>query len=389
MLPLNSAWSDEDTIRELVEGNQAFACDLYKSLSDNDGNIFFSPHSISTALAMTYAGAREITESQMSDMLHFPFGQDVLHPVFGELERSLMASHIPGELELHTANSLWPDARYQFSSRFIDTVRTHYQSDIFPVDYRESEQARVRINTWVEEKTNEKIRDIIPSGALNAMTRLVVVNAVYFKGKWLNEFDKSKTTDQPFNKINGESVTVKLMSGVMPARLAELNGLQVLELPYRGDHLVMVIALPTTPDGLNAVESSLSPETLAVWSEGLRSQDVKVFLPAFSMTRQFQLNRVLMSMGMVNAFDPADADFSGMSDELKGLFISEVIHKAFVEVNEEGTEAAAATAVIMRTTSMPRPPPEFRADHPFLFMIKDRNTGSILFAGRYSDPSAE
>lgn len=387
--PFKKVWSDEDSIRELAEGNQAFACDLYKSLSGDDGNIFFSPHSISTALAMTYAGAREITETQMSDTLHFPFGQDVLHPLFGELESSLMASQIPGELEIHTANSLWPDARFEFSSRFMETVRHHYHSDVFPVDYRESEQARIRINTWVEEKTREKIKDLIPTGALDAMTRLVLVNAVYFKGNWLHKFEKSKTTDQPFHKADGEQVTVKLMSGKIPAKLAVLQDLQVLELPYQGEELTMMIALPASPDGLAAVESTLSPQTLATWAEAMRSQEVRVFLPAFSMTQQFQLKRTLNAMGMVDAFDPVRADFSGMGDTLQGLYISDVIHKAFVEVNEEGTEAAAATAVIMRTTSMPPPPPEFRADHPFLFLIKDNKTGSILFAGRYADPVAD
>jgi len=389
VLAVCPARSDEDSIRELVEGNQAFACDIYKILSSGDGNVFFSPHSISTALAMTYAGARELTESQMSDTLHFPFGQEVLHPVFGELETALMSVQISGELEMLTANSLWPDATYQFLPLFIETVRTHYRSDVFPLDFRESEQARVRINTWVEEKTNDKIQDLIPPGALDAMTRLVLVNAIYFKGSWLNEFEKNRTSEQPFHKANGESVTVKLMSGKKPAKLAEFPDLQVLELPYRGSNLVMLIALPAKTDGLPAVEASLTPGQLSLWSDALRSQEVRVFLPVFSMTQQFELNRVLQSMGMVDAFDPAKADFSGMDGGQGTLFISDVIHKAFVDVNEEGTEAAAATAVIMRATSMPPPAPVFRADRPFLFLIKDNHTGSILFAGRYADPAED
>lgn len=378
---------DQESIRALVEGNQEFAFSMYQALSTRDGNLFFSPHSISVALAMTYAGARELTEAQMGDALHFPFGQDVLHPVFAELERSIQSAGIPGELEILTANSLWPHVRYEFEPAFINTIQIHYRSDVFPVDFGDGDKARAAINAWVEDKTHDKIRDLIPPGALDALTRLVLVNAVYFKGKWMTEFRKENTRPLPFHQIDGSDRMVPTMSGKIPARLAEFPGLQVLALPYRGNRLSMVIALPAEVGGLSAVETNLSPAMLADWFAAFREQDVHVYLPVFAMTEQFELNQALMRLGMIDAFDAGRADFSGMDGKRGGLYISQVIHKAFVEVNEEGTEAAAATAVIMRTTSMPRPAPTFRADHPFLFFIMDDQTGAVLFAGRLMEPS--
>lgn len=377
--------ADNAAIRELAEGNQRFACDLYKALAGAGGNLFFSPHSISTALAMTYAGARELTEAQMGDTLHFPFGQSVLHPVYGELERHLEMLQSAGDIELYSANSLWPHQKYNFLPAFINVAEKYYRADVFPSDYGDAEAVRVKINAWVEDKTKDKIKNLVPEGALNDMTRLVLANAVYFKGKWLNEFKKVGTREMPFHTASGTDTNVQMMSAKLPVRLAELPGLQVLELPYRGEHVAMVIALPADVNGLPAIEATLSVETLRSWNDALSSGDAYVSLPRFTMTAQFELNRILSSLGMIDAFDPTKADFSGMDGDHGGLYISDVIHKAFIDVNEEGTEAAAATAVIARATSVQRIP-EFRADHPFMFLITDKTTGSILFAGRMTGP---
>ena len=372
----------------LMNGNTAFALDLYDELREDEGNLFFSPYSISTALAMTYAGARGNTEKQMAQVLHFTVPQDQLHPAFASMEAALKAIQEKGDVELRVANALWPQKDYVFLKEFLELTKKYYGSAITPLDYKTAhEAARRTINSWVERKTNEKIKDLIPEGVLDALTRLVLTNAIYFKGNWATQFDKNRTEDAPFHLLSGQSVQTPLMHQKQTCGYAEFEGLQVLELPYVGDDLSTVVLLPREVDGLTELEDGLTMENLEKWTKQLREEKVSIFLPKFTMTSQFQLEKTLGSMGMPDAFS-SNADFSGM-DGTKNLFISAVIHKAFVAVDEEGTEAAAATGVVISLTAAPRPTPVFRADHPFVFVIRDNVSGSILFIGRVVDPTAK
>ncbi|HMO49764.1 MAG TPA: serpin family protein [Kiritimatiellia bacterium] len=379
--------ADDESIRELVDGNRAFACDLYRQLAKEDGNLFFSPYSISSALAMTFAGARDETEVQMAEALRFPFGQAVLHPIFGELETRLAGLQNEG-VSWIAANSLWPQQRYEFESDFLELVRRFYRADVFPVDYQDGDAVRLQINGWVEEKTREKIAQLIPPGVLSPLTRMVLINAVYFKGMWRTPFPEASTMDRPFYPATGTPVDIPTMHVSLSAGYGEMAGFQVLSLDYEGDQVTMLLVLPAADKTLPAIEKSLSPKMLATWEALATTQEVEVFLPRFAMTSQFSLADALRALGMSDAFEEGVANFSGMDGLVNNLFISDAIHKAFIEVNEEGTEAAAATGIIMTTRAMvPQEKPVFRADRPFLFFIKDKTTGSVLFMGRLNEPS--
>ena len=373
--------------KELVAGNTAFAFNLYDRLKQTEGNLFLSPYSISTALAMTYAGARGNTEKQMAQVLHFILDQEHLHPAFASIEAGLNAVQKKGEIQLCVANALWPEKSYTFLKDYLVLLETNYGASVTPLDYkRATDAARKEINTWVEQKTNNKIKDLIQKGVLDPATRLVLTDAIYFKGNWANQFKKKDTEDLPFNVAPGKSVSVPMMTQKQRFKYMENDSLQVLEMPYAGDDLSMIILLPREVDGLAGLEAELTVENLNAWMRRLVKREVQVFLPKFEMTSQFSLGETLASMGMPDAFSMS-ADFSGM-DGTTMLYISAVVHKAFVAVDEEGTEAAAATAVVMRLKAMPRPPLVFRADHPFVFMICDNRLGSILFLGRVTDPTA-
>jgi serpin B len=373
-------------LTSVVEGNTAFALDLYQQLKTKEGNLFFSPYSISVALAMTYAGARGNTESQMAQTLHFTLDQSQLHPAFAELEARLNSVQQKGHVKLGVANSLWPQKKYDLLPEFLALTQEYYGVEITPVDYAHAaEAARLLINEWVEAKTEKKITNLIPSGILTSLTRLVLVNAIYFKGDWSSQFDKRNTSDAPFWVMPDESVVVPMMSQTREMRYARRDGLQILELPYAGDDLSMVVLLPDEIDGLDELHAALTAGRLEKWTDDLWEMEVNVFLPKFKTTSAFNLNDKLRIMGMPDAFGD-NADFSGM-DGAKWLVIGAVLHKAFVDVNEEGTEAAAATAVVMRGKSMPAPPVVFRADHPFIFLIRDNVTRNILFLGRVVNPA--
>ena len=381
------AGEDSDQ-RTVVEGNTHFACDLYQELKDAEGNLFLSPYSISEALAMVYAGARENTAEQMAETMHFSLEQKKLHPTFGELRTTLNAVQEKGHVTLHVANSLWPQKDYPFQKEYVRLVKNYYGVVISPVDYREEpEAAAEKINTWVEDRTNKKIRDIIQPDALDGLTRLILVNAIYFKGDWMSPFMKIATHDAPFYPSQKESVRVPMMKQKEFFGYAESENMQILELPYIGDDLSMLVLLPKKIDGLADLEKSLTAENLVRWGNNLRHREVHVFLPRFKMTSQFYLAEKLQSMGMTDAFNPNKADFSGMDGKPNWLYLSNVIHKAFVDVNEEGTEAAAATAVTVGACVSGPPPLIFRADHPFFFMIREKTTGSLLFIGRVVNPA--
>ena len=373
----------------LVAGNTAFALDLYARLKSADGNLFFSPYSISTCLAMTYSGARGSTASQMARTLHFGANQNQLASAFSELQRQLSKAEKKKGIELNVANGLWAQQDHPFLPAFLDAAAKAYQANLAQVDFRtRAEPAREAINEWVSKQTRGKITDLLQPGVVDQATRLVLVNAIYFKGTWARQFSQHNTANAPFSVTAQRSVQAPLMNLTAEFRYAEVEGLQLLELPYAGDDLAMVVLLPRATDGLASLEAQLDEQALASWLARTHSQKANVLLPKFKLTAQFSLGQTLAALGMTEAFS-SNADFSGMDGE-RDLYLSAVVHKAFVDVNEEGTEAAAATGAVMHSLALirPLPIPIFRADHPFLFLIRDTNSGSILFLARVVDPTA-
>jgi len=376
---------------EVVEGNTAFALDLYGRLSEGPGNLFFSPFSISAALAMTYAGARNETERQMAQALHFSLGQQGLHPAFAALRSRLDAIQAEGRVQLNAANALWPQEGYPFLEAFLAVCQTHYGVAVTPLNYAaDPEACRRQINAWVAEQTRDKIANLIPPDVIDTVTRLVLVNAIYFKGDWTHQFEAHRTEEAPFRLPAGGDVPVQMMAQRGMFGYAALDGLEILEMPYAGSDLSMVIVLPGEVDGLPALERALTPTGVAGWLARLEETEVQVLLPRFRLEAKFVLNEVLSALGMPAAFKSGEADFTGMDGTPAWLYIALAIHQAFVEVNEQGTEAAAATAVIMapKMALIELPVPVFQADHPFLFLIRERATGSILFLGRVAEPLA-
>jgi serpin B len=375
---------------ELVAGNSAFTFDLYQRMrEEQDGNLFYSPYSISLALAMTYAGARGETEQQMAATMHYTLPQERLHPAFNALDTTL-ASYGDDEdedaFQLNVANAIWGQEGYEFLPTFLDTLAENYGAGLRTVDFvNETEAARQTINDWVSDQTEEKIQDLIPKGMLNSMARLVLTNAIYFNGKWVLPFEKSNTHDEPFTLLDGSTVSVPMMSQVESFKYAEGNGYQAVELPYRDSNVSMLFILPEA-GRFEEMEGAFSAEFVTAITESLTSQQVRLFAPKFTFESEFNLSETLIQMGMPAAF--GNADFSGMTGN-RDLFISDVLHKAFVAVDEEGTEAAAATAVTMvETARMIEDAILMKLDRPFLFMIRDNDTGTILFIGRVLNPEA-
>ena len=369
----------------VVKGNTAFALDLYARLRGEAGNLFISPVSISTALGMTYAGARGETAKQMVEVLHLPQDQAKAHEAFEALLGHLMQYKGENGPRVSIANALWGQRDYGFLKDFLKTVRERYGASFSEVDFVKSEEARKIINEWIAENTQDKIKDLIPEGVLDAITRLVLTNAIYFNGDWASPFKQRSTHTARFQVSPDEKVRVPMMFQTGHFGYAQLDGIQVLEMKYKGGELSMVILLPEKVDGLPALEKDLTPGELEKWLAALTRTEVMVYVPKFETTAQFELNKVLADMGMPSAFRLGEADFSGMTTK-EELFISNVIHKAWVRVDEKGTEAAAATAVVVPASEDTRELLTFRADHPFLFLIRDRKTGSILFLGRVANP---
>jgi len=376
-------------LQSVVKGNSDFGFDLYQELKGEEGNLFFSPYSISTALAMTYAGARGETEKQMAQVLHFPLTQESLHPAFSKLQSDLNAIQNKGDVQISIANSLWAQESYKFLDSFIELNKKYYDAGLYFVDFiKKREAARKKINDWVEKKTHDKIKELIKPPMLTIDTRLVLCNAIYFKGNWLSQFDKEKTYNRDFYVSPDTTMLVPMMYQQTRLKYKYFEQFCALELPYEGNDLSMIIFLPNEDDGLLEFEDHLTADSVHVWIDELMKVDeglVMVNMPKFKTVSEFELSRTLYDMGMPDAFSLPPADFSGMTGT-KDLFISKVIHKAYVEVNEEGTEAAAATAVVMMK-SVAMKPLEFKADHPFIFLIRENQTGSILFIGRIVDPT--
>jgi serine protease inhibitor len=395
---VDDAAATPEGVKEVVDANNRFAFELYAKFNEEakTGNLFFSPYSITAALAMTYEGARGRTAEEMQAVLHIPGDPVLRRPNFAKIINEINGRD--KKYRLSTANALWAQKNYRFLEEYSNTVVKYYGGKITNLDFIEqTEKSRQTINTWVEDQTNKKIKDLIPPGVLGPFTRLVLTNAIYFKGTWVNQFDPKNTIEDDFKTGSGQIVKTPMMRLTGEAakfNYAENDEIQILEMVYGGEDLSMVILLPKedidyslnlSEDKLKDIERSISAEKWTEWKGLLSERRVDVYLPKFKLETMYLMAGALKEMGMPSAFDASQADFSGM-DGTKSLIIQNVIHKAFVEVNEEGTEAAAATAVIVGTTSVAPPTPVFRCDHPFIFFIQQRISGNILFMGRVSDP---
>jgi serpin B len=376
----------------LVDGNNAFVFDLYQALREENDNIFYSPYSISLALTMTYAGARGETAKQMADTLHYLISQEQLHPAFNSLDLELGkrgegARGKDGEgFRLNIVNAIWGQEDYKFLAQFLDVLAENYGAGLRSLDFVNAPgQSRITINDWVSDNTEGRIEDLIPDGIINPATVLVLTNAIYFNAAWQYPFEDSWTIDGPFYLLNGDKVTVPMMRQKERFGYADGEDYQAVELPYDGGELSMVILLPQKGQ-FKAFEDTLDGQQIADIIENLRHQQVELTIPKFTYESKFMMKKILSRMGIRNAFLPEIADLSGI-DGTQSLFIEEVIHQAFVEVDEAGTEAAAATAVVVTLTAAPGEPKEVTIDRPFIFMIRDIETGTILFVGRVLNPT--
>lgn len=377
-----------EDINNIVNANNKFALELHSILSNENPreNIFFSPYSISTAMAMVYEGARGDTANEIRSVFNFQKDDAIRR-----LAMQVISSRLNREdtkHKLQTANALWMQKDYQFLDEFKDVVSKYYGGKAVSVDFvGATEESRKKINSWVEQETNNKIKNLFPEGTLNALTRLVLTNAIYFKGDWANQFEKDNTKEEYFSVGGNKKVKVPMMSKRGSGALfkyAETEELQILEIPYEGEEISMLVLLPKYNNDIKDLEKSLTTESLSHWKSILKKQQVDIYLPKFSLNNRYLLNDKLKAMGMPSAFTHRTADFSGI-DGTQNLFIQAVIHQSFVEVNEEGTEAAAATGVSIGVTSVAMPV-VFRADRPFLFLIQETRTGKILFMGKISNP---
>ena len=376
-------------LKPVVDGNTRFALELYAKLKESRENLFISPYSVSSALGIAYAGARGMTEQQMADVLHFPLDQNECHAAMAKIRKALVRSEKTRGIELNVANGLWPQKGHAFSRDFLRIAQKKYDAGIEYVDYRTSAgRARDRINDWIEQNTAHRIKNALSSGDVSPDTWLIIANAIYFKGEWASRFDKAQTKPAPFWISAAESVETPMMQQESVLLFAEGETLQVLELPYKEHELSMIVLLPKERAGLAALEAQLTPQNLSAWLRGLERRTVNVQLPKLKIESNLPLRGSLMAMGMPDAFGMGLADFTGMAPE-GAFFIFGVKHAAVVEVDEEGTVAAAATTVHGGCGRVDHPPAPatFHADHPFIFLIRDNRTGTILFLGRVLDPT--
>jgi serpin B len=376
------------TIKDISEANNEFAISLYKKIGDDKKNVVFSPYSISSALAVTYAGARGNTAREMADILWFPEDQESFHPAYKTFTDSIQLTGIEKGTELRIANALWVQDDYKLRQDFLKLADSCYKAKAANVNFKQPEElelTRQKINRWVEKITNDKIRDLIPQGVLKEVTRLVITNAIWFNGNWSNPFDKSNTSSSLFTVNSENSVNTDFMHQKSHAGYYEDEEVQAIELAYKGNKKSMIIILPKETDGWKLIGRILTPERLSIISQGMEDKEVEMAIPKFTYESQFNLKETLVLMGMKEPFSD-DADFSGMTDA-NDLKIDEVIHKAFIEVSESGTEAAAATAVIMVLKSaLQEESIRFTANHPFIYFIMDKTTGGIIFMGRLVNP---
>jgi serpin B len=379
-------------LQKLTGGTRAFAFDLYQQLRAQPGNLFFSPHSISVALAMTYAGARGATAQEMRQALHYALPDASLHPAFNALQLELAKREKNQNdpklinFRLSVVNALWGQTGYKFVPDYLDVLGIHYGAGMRLLDYRaDPEAARQVINDWVANQTADKIKDLIPAGAIDDHTILVLANAIYFNAPWLTPFEASVTQPGPFTLQDGSQQNVPMMNISKQFPYASGSGFSAVELPYAGGEVSMVLLVPDAGQ-FYSFEQGLTPTQWDSIRQNLKSTQVNLSLPKFQFTSEFNLNAPLGKLGMVSAFQAGQADLSGM-DGTRALFLSQALHKAFIKLDEKGTEAAAATAVVVGLTSMPANPVTFKIDRPFLFLIQDKPTGEILFLGRVLNPA--
>lgn len=368
----------------------AFTFDLHRQFVGKPGNVFFSPLSIEAALGMTAAGAKGATLTQMRKALGLPADAAAAHAGFKALFASVNDEKAPADkrgFELAVANAIWGSATYPWRKEFLGVVSDSYGGGLFHTDFAASEAARAKINSWVEGQTKERIKDLLPKGVLTPLTRMVLTNAIYFKGKWEQEFDKKQTKAGPFQLANGTKGEAQLMHKTLACAYAETDDVLAVELPYKGKDVAMLAILPRKTDGMPALEKAITGAALDGVVKALRMEErVQLTLPRFKMETSYDLAPPLKALGMTDAFDQAKADLTGMHTSSEVLYITAALHKAFCEVNEEGTEAAAATAVVVGTKSVPLRPKAFKADRPFLFVIRHNPTGTVLFAGKVEKP---
>jgi serpin B len=393
------ARSQGDDMTMLVAGNNAFAFDFYRQAAgQGDANLIFSPFSISQAFGMLWAAARADTAQQIADTMHYSLAQDELHPAFATLlsdlsERETAGGDGEGErLQLNIANALWAQQDFPFREAYIDLVRESYDGGLFLADFVGTpDQAREDINAWIEDETKEKIQDMLAPGAVGTDTRMVLVNAIYFNGAWLHPFEEFATQDDTFTLLDGSTVTVPMMSQQESLGYMQGEGFQAVELPYFGGDVAMLIVLPDAGQ-FEAVRSGLDADQFDAIREALASETVQLTMPRWEFESSLDLKTALAAMGMGDVFDRDRADLSGMFDPAavgENLLVSAALHKAYIGVDEAGTEAAAATAIIVGVTSAPVQVEliELRLDRPFIYTIVDRQTGSILFLGQVMNPA--
>lgn len=380
-------YATTQSIQSLVDSLNDFSFLFYDKLIKDDGsNIFYSPYSIFTALSMAYEGARDNTAIQMKDILNILQNDSVTESSFGRLY-NLLNQNKEG-YTINTANAFWTNIDYKFLDEYINILRNYYVAEANELDFSKNEEAAEIINTWIENQTKDKIKDMIKPEMLSDLTKLILTNAIYFKGLWEKQFDSKYTYKADFKTNTLQTVKVDMMSYTgedNKFNYTETKDLQILELDYKGRDVSMVIILPKE-NNIKLAEEQLTAVNLIDWKNSLTETKIDVLqIPKFKLETEYTLNNILSDIGMTDAFIPGIANFSGM-DGTNDLFISSVLHKAFIETNEEGTEAAAATAVVVGTTAILEPH-IFIADHPFIFLIQQKETGAVLFMGKVINPS--
>jgi len=373
------------SINEVVNLNNMLGFEIYSNLiEEKQENIFFSPYSISSAFSILYEGARGTTQDEIQSVFHFikedQTRRDHANQIISDLNKPSQ------NYLLSTANALWVQDKFPILQEYKDVTETYYLSTTENLDFvTQPEESRNTINGWVEEKTNDKIKDLLPQGSINDMTRAVITNAVYFLGNWTVQFDENLTKEDDFKISEQKTVKAPMMNIEQNFNYASTNNLQILQMSYKGDDLSMLVLLPKDND-LLSLEKKLSVENLNDWKSNLAKKQVNVYLPKFKLETTYSLVENLTNMGMSSVFVSGQADLSGINKDAD-LYVTGVFHKAFVAVDEKGTEAAAATGIVVGITSVGPQPEIFRADHPFIFLIQDERTGLILFMGKVMDPT--
>lgn len=376
------------TIESLAESNNLFAVDLFRQIQSTSENLIFSPYSIGTALAMIYSGSGGKTAAEMRGGLYFP-QRERLDPVASAMRKSLLSADTMRGTDFRVANAIWAQENFDFLPDYLARLEKYYDAPLTLMDFinmSNREEGRKKINLWVEEKTNNRIQDLIQPGILDAGTRLVLTNAIYYHGGWILPFDEAATSPSMFHVSKKESIQTDFMHQTGSYPYYEDEEIQAINLPYNDKRMALTVILPRSIEGWRMISQVIDFERINLVLAGMAAREVQLALPKFSSELQINLRHALTSMGMGTAFS-RDADLSGMTGE-KNLYVDEVIHKAFIEVNEQGTEAAAATAAIISLKSSLREEPvRFNANHPFVFFLLDRQTGCIIFAGRLVKPS--